>query len=87
MAIPKTLGIETEFGIWHRGTDESNHIAASSLLINAYLYELSGSGRHNAQIMAKVSRGGAGEWTMTAIGAVATGRTFADLLPATAAHL
>jgi Pup amidohydrolase len=44
MAIPKTLGIETEFGIWHRGTDESNHIAASSLLINAYLYELSGSG-------------------------------------------
>ena len=44
MAIPKTLGIETEFGIWHRGTDESNHIAASSLLINAYLYELSGAG-------------------------------------------
>jgi tellurium resistance protein TerZ len=50
-------------------------------------YELSGSGRHNAQIRAKGSRGGAGEWTMTAIGAVATGRTFADLLPATAAHL
>ena len=50
-------------------------------------YELSGSGRHNAQIMAKVSRGGGGEWTMTAIGAIANGRTFADLLPATAAHL
>ena len=38
-------------------------------------YELTGSGRHNAQIMAKVSRGGA------------NGRTFQDLLPATAAHL
>jgi len=50
-------------------------------------YELSGSGRHNAQIMAKVSRGAGGEWTMTAIGAIASGRTFQDLLPATAAHL
>ena len=50
-------------------------------------YELSGSGRHNAQIMAKVSRGGAGEWTMTAIGATASGRTFADLLPATSGYL
>jgi hypothetical protein len=50
-------------------------------------YDLTGSGRHNAQIMAKVSRGGAGEWTMTAIGAIASGRTFQDLLPATAAYL
>jgi tellurium resistance protein TerZ len=49
-------------------------------------YDLTGAGRHNAQIMAKVARDGAG-WTMTAIGAVATGRTFQDLLPATAAHL
>ncbi|SHL25296.1 tellurium resistance protein TerZ [Pseudonocardia thermophila] len=49
-------------------------------------YDLSGSGPHNAQIMAKVSRDGAG-WSMTAIGAVASGRTFQDLLPATAAHL
>ena len=37
MAIPKILGIETEYGILVRGTDESNPIAASSLLINAYL--------------------------------------------------
>jgi len=37
VAIPKTLGIETEYGIVHRGTDESNPISASSLLINAYL--------------------------------------------------
>lgn len=50
-------------------------------------YELSGSGRHNAQIMAKVTRGKAGEWSMTAIGAIATGRTFQDLLPATVGHL
>jgi len=49
-------------------------------------YELTGSGRHNAQIMAKVTRDGAG-WAMTAIGAIASGRTFQDLLPATVAHL
>ncbi|MBN9112804.1 MAG: TerD family protein [Pseudonocardia sp.] len=50
-------------------------------------YDLSGSGRHNAQIMAKVSRGGAGEWSMTAIGATASGRTVQDLVPATAGYL
>ncbi len=37
MAIIKTLGIETEYGIVHRGIDELNPITASSLLINAYL--------------------------------------------------
>ncbi|MGY1815365.1 TerD family protein [Blastococcus sp. SYSU D00820] len=49
-------------------------------------YTLSGSGRHNAQIMAKVSRDGAG-WSMTALGIAATGRTFRDLLPAMASAL
>ncbi|TYB43545.1 TerD family protein [Actinomadura chibensis] len=49
-------------------------------------YDLSGAGQHNAQIMAKVSRDGAG-WSMTAIGATATGRTFQHLLPAVATHL
>jgi len=49
-------------------------------------YELTGSGTHNAQIMATVSRDGAG-WSMTAIGAIASGRTFKDLLPAVAQHL
>jgi tellurium resistance protein TerZ len=49
-------------------------------------YELTGSGRHNAQIMAKVSRGGGG-WTMTAIGAIANGRTVQDLVPAVGPHL
>jgi tellurium resistance protein TerZ len=44
-------------------------------------YELTGSGTHNAQIMAKVVRDGQG-WSMTAVGAVAHGRTFRDLLPA-----
>ncbi|WP_127781624.1 TerD family protein [Rhodococcus sp. X156] len=43
-------------------------------------YELTGSGTHNAQVMAKLTRNPQG-WTMTAIGAVANGRTFADLLP------
>ncbi len=49
-------------------------------------YELTGSGTHNAQVMAKVSRDGAG-WSMTAIGAVANGRTFQELLPTVAQHL
>ncbi|WP_394621365.1 TerD family protein [Lentzea sp. JNUCC 0626] len=44
-------------------------------------YSLSGSGRHNAQIMAKVSREGAG-WSMTALGIPTSGRTFHDMLPA-----
>ncbi|WP_028472794.1 TerD family protein [Nocardioides alkalitolerans] len=46
-------------------------------------YDLTGSGTHTAQIMAKVSRDGAG-WSMTAIGSIAQGRTFRDLLPAIA---
>ncbi len=49
-------------------------------------YELTGSGTHNAQVMAKVTRDGTG-WAMTAIGAAATGRTFVDLLPVIAPHL
>jgi tellurium resistance protein TerZ len=49
-------------------------------------YTLSGSGHHNAQIMAKLTREGGG-WAMTAIGATANGRTFRDLLPAVAPHL
>src|SRR3954469_11699517 len=36
MAIPKVCGIETEYGIMVRGAD-NNPVAASSLLINAYL--------------------------------------------------
>lgn len=49
-------------------------------------YDLTGSGTHTAQIMAKVTRDGAG-WSMTAIGAIATGRTFRDLLPAITPHV
>lgn len=49
-------------------------------------YDLSGSGQHTAQIMAKVSRDGAG-WSMTAIGATATGRTFQHLLPTVSGYL
>ncbi len=37
MAVRKIFGIETEYGILHRGAAESNPISASSLLINAYL--------------------------------------------------
>ncbi|MGZ4716814.1 MAG: depupylase/deamidase Dop [Acidimicrobiales bacterium] len=39
MAITKICGVETEYGIVIRGVDESNPIAASSMLINAYLHE------------------------------------------------
>ncbi len=39
MAIPKVCGIETEYGIVVRGSD-MNPVAASSLLINAYLATL-----------------------------------------------
>lgn len=49
-------------------------------------YTLTGSGTHTAQIMARVFRDGQG-WSMTAIGAPASGRTFKDLLPAVSAHL
>jgi tellurium resistance protein TerZ len=49
-------------------------------------YDLSGSGSHTAQIMAKLAREGAG-WSMSAIGSSASGRTFHDLLPAIAAFL
>jgi tellurium resistance protein TerZ len=36
--------------------------------------------------MAKVARAGQG-WAMTAIGAIANGRTFKDLLPTVTQHL
>jgi proteasome accessory factor A len=40
VAIHKVCGIETEYGIALRGVAEPNPIAASSLLINAYVAEL-----------------------------------------------
>lgn len=49
-------------------------------------YELTSTGPHTAQIMAKLSRDGQG-WAMTAIGAPAAGRTFHDLLPTIAGYL
>jgi tellurium resistance protein TerZ len=49
-------------------------------------YDLTGTGSHTAQIMAKVARDGQG-WSMTALGNAASGRTFHDLLPAIAGYL
>jgi proteasome accessory factor A len=43
VAIPKVLGIETEYGILIRGAADSNPIAASSVLINAYINDLARS--------------------------------------------
>jgi len=45
MAVPKIVGIETEFGIFVRGGAESNPITASSVLINAYVQELVRTGQ------------------------------------------
>lgn len=51
-------------------------------------YDLSGSGAHTAQLMAKLARPSAdAHWSMTAIGATASGRTFHDLLPTIAGYL
>ena len=49
-------------------------------------FDLSGSGAHTAQIMAKLSRSGAG-WDMTAIGTKTNGKTIRDLIPAAQAAL
>jgi len=49
-------------------------------------YDLTGTGPHTAQVMAKVARDGQG-WSMTALGNAASGRTFHDLLPAIAGFL
>ncbi len=53
MAVPKICGVETEFGIFVRGRAESNPIAASSILINAYVQELVRSG-HAARTAPRV---------------------------------
>lgn len=44
-------------------------------------YDLTGSGTHTAQIMAKVYRHG-GAWKMAALGSATSGRTVNDLMPA-----
>lgn len=46
MAVAKIIGIETEYGIMVRGSNEWNPVSASSLLINAYL-GVAGSGAVN----------------------------------------
>lgn len=37
MAVPKVMGIETEYGVVHANSGESNPVTASSMLINAYV--------------------------------------------------
>ncbi|MEV2214283.1 TerD family protein [Streptomyces sp. NPDC050997] len=44
-------------------------------------YGLAGGGTYAAQVLAKLSRQG-DDWTMTALGTPANGRTFQDLMPA-----
>jgi tellurium resistance protein TerZ len=49
-------------------------------------FNLSVTGSHSAQIMAKLYRHG-GEWKMHAIGENGNGRTFDDLMPQISVHL
>ncbi len=49
-------------------------------------YNLSSTGSHTAQVMAKIYRHN-NEWKMHALGENASGRTFQDLLPAIVPHL
>lgn len=49
-------------------------------------FELSGSGKHTAQLMVRLYRE-AGGWQIHAIGERATGRTYEALLPAISPHL
>jgi tellurium resistance protein TerZ len=49
-------------------------------------YQLSGSGSHTGQVMAKLSRANGG-WEMKALGEKTSGRTFHDMMPAVLAQL
>jgi len=49
-------------------------------------FDLTDSGAHTGQVMAKLMRGSNG-WDMKAIGERTTGRTFHDMMPAITAHL
>ncbi len=42
MAIRKVVGIETEYGITHRGMPDANPVSSSSTLVNAYVAALRG---------------------------------------------
>jgi Pup amidohydrolase len=46
MALPKVLGIETEYGIVVTGAPDANPIQSSSLLVNSYVATLGRSGPH-----------------------------------------
>jgi proteasome accessory factor A len=54
VALRKIIGVETEFGIIVRGAIESNPIAASSVLINAYVQEMARTGEGGSAPPAKV---------------------------------
>jgi proteasome accessory factor A len=54
VALRKIIGVETEFGILLRGAPESNPIAASSVLINAYVSDLAVRAAHDGSAAPKV---------------------------------
>jgi proteasome accessory factor A len=54
VALRKIIGVETEFGILLRGAAESNPIAASSVLINAYVSDLAARAARGGQPAPKV---------------------------------
>jgi len=54
MALRKILGLETEFGILHRGRGDTNPIAASSKLINAYVSTVGAVGAAGSPVSVRV---------------------------------
>lgn len=62
-----------------RVVDEKTHVEIAR-------FDVSQTGPHTAEIMAKLSRHDGG-WTMTALGEIGNGRTFQDLLPSIAPTL
>ena len=48
--VPKICGIETEYGIIHKGCEYFNPVASSSLLINAYLSKVTSAGEAGTKV-------------------------------------
>jgi Pup amidohydrolase len=54
VGLRKIIGVETEYGILVRGAAESNPIAASSVLINAYVQELARTSTSRSRVAPRV---------------------------------
>src|SRR3974377_1672546 len=57
MAVPKIIGIETEYGVALRGAPEPNPVVASSLLINGYVEQRAVGGDFEDECPGRDARG------------------------------